>query len=94
MAIKSKGNIDLSIRDMILRLLDELYILDLIMNFINTIRLWHNGIGVYSSRPAKLSFSRKNFTYIDNMKDQLVILWQSKEQSVFKITKPIIDLKI
>ena len=47
MAIKGKGNIDLSIGHKILRLLDAFYILGLTVNLINTTKLWRNSISVY-----------------------------------------------
>lgn len=48
-AIKSKENINLSITDTVLKLLDTLYILGLKINVINIAKLWHNGIDVYIS---------------------------------------------
>ena len=95
LAIKGKGNIDLSVGDKVLRLSDALYVPGLTVNLISTTRLWRNGIGVYfpAGRPAELSFNGTIFAYADNVRDQF-ILRQSKEQSVFKITKPTTDLKI
>ena len=95
LAIKGKGNIDLSVGDTVLRLSDALYIPGLTVNLISTAKLWRNGIGVYfpPGQPAELSFNGKIFAYADNVRDQF-ILRQSQEQLVFKITKPTINLKI
>lgn len=95
LAIKGKGNIDLSIGDTVLRLSDALYVPGLTVNLIHTAKLWRNGIGVYflPGQPAELSFNGKIFAYADNVRDQF-ILRQSQEQSIFKISKPTMDLKI
>lgn len=95
MAIKRKGNIDLSVGDIVLRLSDALYVLGLTVNLISTTRLWCNGIGVYflPGQSAELSFNGTTFAYADNILDQF-ILHQSTEQSIFKIAKPTTDLKI
>ena len=95
LAIKGKGNIDLSVGDTVLRLSDALYVPGLTVNLISTAKLWRNGIGVYfpPGQPAELSFNGKIFAYADNVRDQF-ILRQSREQSVFKISKPAMDLKI
>ena len=70
LAIKSKRNIDLSVRDKVLRLSDALYVLGLTVNLISTTRLWHNGISIYfsASWPMKLSSNRTIFTYTDYMR--------------------------
>ena len=93
--LRAKGNIDLFAGDKVLKLLDTLYVSGLIMNLINTIRLWRNDIGIYfpAGQPVELSFNGIIFTYLDNVRDQF-ILRQSNKRSVFKITKPITDLKI
>ena len=49
LAIKGKENIDLAVRDMVLSLLDALYVLSFTVNLISTIRFWRNNIGVYFS---------------------------------------------
>lgn len=78
-----------------LRLLDVLYILSFKVNLTNTIRLWRNKIGVYFavSCPAELLFNRITFVYTNNIKDQFISC-QSSQQSIFKITKSITNLKI
>ena len=80
LAIKGKKNIDLSVEDTILRLLNALYIPGLTVNFISIAKLWHNGIGVYFPLgwPAKLSFNGKIFAYIDNVKDQFILRQSQK----------------
>lgn len=47
LVIKSKENINLSVGDKMLRLLDVFYILAFTMNLISTTRLWRNSIGIY-----------------------------------------------
>ena len=71
LAIKGKGNIDLSVGDKVLRLSDALYVPGLTVNLISTTRLWRNGIGVYfpAGRPAELSFNGTIFAYADNVRD-------------------------
>ena len=70
LAIKGQGNIDLFVRDKVLKLSDALYISSLIMNFISITRLWHNGIGVVLAiQPTELFFNRTIFAYADNMRD-------------------------
>lgn len=49
LTIKGKRNIDLAVRNTILRLSNALYIPDLIVNFINIAKFWRNRIGVYLS---------------------------------------------
>lgn len=95
LAIKGKRNIDLAVGDMVLRLLDALYVPGLIVNLISTTRLWRNGIGVYFllGQPAELSFNGTIFAHADNIRYQF-ILRQSTEHSIFKIAKPTTDLKI
>lgn len=95
LAIKGRGNIDLSVDNTVLRLLDAFYVSGLTVNLISIARLWRNGIGVYfpAGRPAELSFNGATFAYVDNIRDQL-ILRQFTEQSIFKIAKPTTDLKI
>lgn len=80
MAIKGKRNINLTIGDKVLRLLDALYVLRFIVNFISTTMLWRNDIGVYfpASQYAELFFNGIIFAYADNMRNQF-ILWQFKE---------------
>ena len=75
MAIKGKRNIDLSVRDKVLKLLDVLYVPGLTVNLISTIRLWRNCIGVYfpAGQPAKLSFNGTIFAYANNVRDQFIL---------------------
>ena len=86
LAIKGKGNIDLSVGNTVLRLSDALYVPGLIVNLISTTRLWRNGIGVYfpPNQLAELSFNGATSAYADNIRDQF-ILRQSTEQSIFII---------
>ena len=72
LAIKGKGNIDLSVGDKVLRLSDVLYVPGLTVNFISTTRLWHNGIGVYFPA-AELFFNGTIFAYTDNVRDQFIL---------------------
>ncbi len=65
------------------------------MNLIRTARLWRNSIWVYfpAGQPAELFSNRTIFAYTDNIRDQF-ILRKSLEQSVIKIIKPTMDLKL
>ena len=47
LAIKAKGNIDLLVRNIVLRLSDAFYFLGPVMNLISTTKLWYNSIGIY-----------------------------------------------
>lgn len=71
LAIKNNKNIDLSIENKILKLLNALYILSFTVNFISIIKLWHSSIGVYfpANQPTNLFFNKIIFTYTDNMKN-------------------------
>lgn len=78
LVIKGKKNINLSVKNIVLKLLDMLYIPGFIMNLISIAKLQHNSIGVYFSpgQTAKLSFDGKIVAYRNNVENQF-ILWQS-----------------
>lgn len=71
MAIKDKKNIDLFVRNKVLRLSDALYVSGFTVNLISITRLWHNSIGIYypAGRPIKLSFNGTIFIYAKNVRD-------------------------
>lgn len=95
LAIKGKRNIDLAMRNTVLRLSDILYVSSLMINLINITRLQYKRIGVYflTGRPAELSFNGITFTYMDNIMDQFM-LHQFTKQLIFRIAKHITNLKI
>lgn len=64
-------NIDLNIRNRVLRLSNVVYISGLIINLINIAKLWYNKIEIYFfvSQFGNFFFSQKPFVYIDNMRN-------------------------
>ena len=75
LTIKNKKNIDLSIEDKILRLLDGFYIPSITVNLISITRLWLSNISIFfpTGWTAEVSFNGIIFTYGDNMRDQFIL---------------------
>ena len=71
LVIKSKANIDLAIENVILKLLDTLYVWSLIINLISIAKFWSNKINIYFSTDhlIELLFNKIIFAYVDNIKD-------------------------